>query len=80
MKCRPKMKEMMMYMTLVPAYGRDYKSGKEVKAAWEEGKDFRIASFGPDDGKYVNKNDAPRGATLKIRFKRLQNICVIKVK
>jgi hypothetical protein len=29
-----------MVLTLVPAYGRDYRSAKEVKAAFETGKDF----------------------------------------
>lgn len=29
-----------MFITLIPAYGRDYKSSKEVKADWEAGKDF----------------------------------------
>jgi hypothetical protein len=69
-----------MFMTLVPAYGRDYKSAKEVKAAWAEGKDFEIADYGPDMGRKVNKDDAPPGATLNIRYKRLMNICVVKVK
>ena len=67
----------MTYLTLVPAYGRDYKSSKEVKQAWAEGKDFAIASIGSGSG-YVNKDDAPKGATLNIRYKGLANICVIK--
>ena len=33
-------------MTLVPAYGRDYKSAAAVKADWQAGKDFRIATTG----------------------------------
>ena len=33
-------------MTLVPAYGRDYKSAAAVKADWEAGKDFQIAATG----------------------------------
>lgn len=68
-----------MYMTLVPAYGRDYKSSKEVKQDWANGKDFRIADMSsPDNGRYVNKQNAPTGATLNIRFKGLRNICQIK--
>ena len=51
-----------MFTTLVPAYGRDYKSAKEVKADWDAGKDFQIANaFSPDDGKYINKADARPG-------------------
>lgn len=67
-----------MFLTLVPAYGRDYKSGKEVKIAWSEGKDFVICTYGADNGKYMNKDDAPKGATLNIRFKQQRNICKIK--
>ena len=68
-----------MFITVVPAYGRDYKSQKEVKADWDAGKDFRIQDMmSPDDGRYVNKGDAPKGATLNIRFSKLMKICVIK--
>jgi hypothetical protein len=72
----------MSYVSAVPAYGRDYKSQKEVKAAWEEGKDFRIqAMMMPEyDGQYVNKDNCPPGLTLNIRYKRLTQVCVIKPK
>lgn len=70
-----------MGITLVPSYGRDYKSAKEVQAAWDAGKDFTIQSIGhPDDGRQINKGDAEReGGTFNIRYKGLQNIKVIKV-
>ena len=70
-----------MILTLVPAYGRDYKSGKEVQEAWDAGKDFQINQFGnPDDGRYINKQDAKPGMTLNIRYKKLTGVKVIKVK
>jgi len=71
-----------MGITLVPSYGRDYKNGKEVQAAWDAGKDFTIQSFGhPDDGRQINKQDAEReGGTFNIRYKKLTQIKVIKVK
>jgi hypothetical protein len=70
-----------MFLTLVPAYGRDYKNGKEVQADWDAGKDFIINNaFSPDDGRYINKQDAKPGMTLNIRYKRLMNIKQIKVK
>jgi hypothetical protein len=48
-----------MYVTLTPAYGRDYKSQKAVKADWAAGKDFIIETFGhPHEGKPINKQDA----------------------
>lgn len=33
------------YVTLTPAYGRDYKSRPAVIADWESGKDFTIQHF-----------------------------------
>lgn len=69
------------YITCVPAYGRDYKSKKEVQAAWDEGKDFRIEQFThPDDGRYINKNDLKPGMVLNIRYKKLAQVHVIKLK
>lgn len=71
----------MSYLTLVPAYGNDYKSGKEVQAAWDANKDFQIQQFNhPDDGRYINKQDAKPGMTLNIRYKRMTQVKVIKVK
>ena len=70
-----------MILTLVPSYGRDYKSGKEVQEAWDAGKDFQINQFmSPDDGRYINKQDAKPGTTLNIRYKKNTQVKVIKVK
>lgn len=44
-----------MYITVVPAYGRDYKSQKEVQEAWDANKDFQcvgVFQYG-----YINKLD-----------------------
>jgi len=64
-----------MYLSIVPAYGRDYRSAKAVRADWEAGKDFMDAC----SGRYLNKDDAPKGATLNVRYARLTKVCVIKV-
>lgn len=61
---------------VIPAYGRDYTSKAQVIAAWAAGKDFRIASVGPDDGRYVNVADYPEGQ-LQVRFAALRKVCVI---
>lgn len=67
-------------MTLTPAYGRDYKSAKEVKADWDANKDFIIADvFGGNCGRMVSKEQAPKG-TCVIRYKKLTQACVITVK
>lgn len=67
---------MTRYLSAVPAYGRDYKSKKEVLADWEAGKDFLIQDF--QESGYINKADKPAGVTLNIRYKKLTQICVIK--
>ncbi len=48
-----------MYLTVTPAYGRDYRTEAEVKKDWSEGKDFIIATvMHRDCGRYINKQDA----------------------
>lgn len=60
-----------MFLSVQPAYGRDYKSQKEVRAAWAAGKDFQINDMSsPDDGRYVNRDDLPAGVKLQVRFGR----------
>ena len=67
-----------MNMTLIPAYGRDYKTAKAAKADYAAGKDFLIAQFGhPYDGKPANKEDMA-GATVTLRFDSLRKITVTK--
>jgi hypothetical protein len=67
-------------MTLVPAYGRDYKSVKEVKAAFEAGNDFEIASIGPDCGRYVNRPQlVGLERSVMIRYAKLTKVVEVKV-
>jgi hypothetical protein len=66
-------------MTLVPAYGRDYKSGKAVKEAWAEGKDFIIADmFSGNDGRAINKADCKSGEIHMVRYKALTQLVQVK--
>ena len=68
-----------MFLTLVPAYGRDYKSGKAVQEDWDAGKDFQINDMSsPNDGAYINNADATPGS-YNIRYKKLTQVKVIKV-
>lgn len=58
-----------MYVTLVPAYGRDYKSAKAVKEDWNANKDFIISNlFHPSDGKPMNREQAQPGEKYMIRY------------
>ena len=71
----------MTILTLQPAYGRDYKSKAAVLADWNANKDFRIASYGPDMGRYINKDDtdhADQGYTLNFRYQRDTKIAVVR--
>ncbi len=66
-----------MYYELTPAYGRDYKSAKEIKAAWEAGKDF-VGDYSLNFA-YVNKQDIPKPCTVNLRYKRNTAVAVVKV-
>lgn len=69
-------------MTLVPRYGRDYKSKKEVLAAFDANKDFTVADISsPWDDKAVNKEDLKREGIRKvmIRYRKLTQIAVVKI-
>lgn len=67
-------------ITVVPTYGRDYKSKAAVLEAWAEGKDFKITDFfSGDDGRAVNKEDADReGVIIMARYDRLTKVVEIK--
>lgn len=70
------------YLEVTPAYGRDYKTQAEAKAAWDAGKDFILQDISsPWDGKPINKEDAKNGGytTVNIRFKRNTQVAVVKL-
>lgn len=60
--------------TLVPAYGRDYKSKEALVADWNEGKDFRIAG-----GPYIDAGSAARYGiqSVTIRYSQLRKVAVL---
>ena len=66
------------YYKLTPAYGRDYKSSKEVIADFEANKDFTgdyQLRF-----QYVNKEQIPKGSTVNLRYNNNRKLAVVKVK
>ncbi len=68
------------HITVIPAYGRDYKTQKEVLAAWNADQDFLIQSFGhPYDGKVMNRPQAKPGEVINIRYKGKTQVAVIRV-
>lgn len=58
----------MDWITVTPAYGRDYKNQKEAIADWNANKDFR-ETF---SGQYTNKEDCQKmGKKVIIRYGKL---------
>ena len=65
------------YLEVVPAYGRDYKSQKEVQADWAAGKDFQAVGLG--GGGYINKQDADRlGVKVLVRYAKQMKVYQVK--
>ena len=67
-------------LTVSAAYGRDFKSKKEILNYWNSNKDFQ--NLDPMvSGAYVNKQDAKRFKVgyLRVRYKNLMNIAEINV-
>lgn len=67
--------------TLVPAYGRDYRSKKAIQAALKEGRlDFRICDVSSrDDGRYVNGQQlsADGYTSVWVRYGNLRKIAQV---
>lgn len=58
-----------MFVTLVPAYGRDFKTAKAARESWRGGDDWRIdCMFCPDDGRYVSERDDCPQYRFTLRF------------
>jgi len=57
-------------MTLVPAYGRDYKSKKAVIEALAAKKDFiMLDMLSPRDGCYINLQDIQQEGIKEVKFR-----------
>lgn len=61
----------MNWIEVTPAYGRDYKNQKEVKADWNADKDFQDTA----SGSYINKSGAKAlGLKVIVRYAKLQKV------
>ena len=69
----------MSHLTLIPAYGRDYRSKAAALADWIAGKDFRSVGYGGEG--YINLEGALRAGvrTVNVRYQGLTKVAVIKV-
>ena len=66
----------MRYLTVTPAYGRDYRSKKEVQAAWDRGEDFQSQDF-QFSGYLNNRDKVDEDIVLMARYNKLQKIVEI---
>lgn len=69
-------------MELTPAYGRDYKTGKDAKAAFLSGKDWIVASmFDRYAGKPTNISDLCRAGerSVILRFNRMTKVTSVSL-
>ena len=69
----------MKWVTMIPAYGRDYHSAKAVRKDFEANKDFIIEDISsPYDGRPVNRQDLrATGASARIRYNKLRKIVML---
>ena len=69
-------------ITLVPRYGRDYKSRVEVEQAFRENKDFTVADMSSQwNGLAANRPDLAAAGikTARIRYRRNTQVVSIEV-
>lgn len=60
----------MRYITVTPAYGRDYKFGKDANADWLADKDFTIQDYSLSG--YINRSQAmEQGFKVTLRFSKM---------
>lgn len=66
--------------TLLPAYGRDYKTAKAVLMDFRSGKDFIIRYTGNADCyTYCNIKDCVIGETVKIRYDNQTHLVIYTI-
>jgi len=68
-----------MILTLMPAYGRDYKSKKALVEDFEAGKDFAVVGYGGSG--YTSRSEliAQGHREVKVRYKQGRQVTVLKL-
>lgn len=72
----------MKALTMVPAYGRDYKSKADAELALITGKDFQIMDISCKwDGSYCNLADLKTAGYThaRVRYNNLRDVALIEV-
>lgn len=60
------------YITLTPAYGRDYKSKKQILEDFDNERDFMVQP----SNQYINKQQITWPCTINFRYKQLRSVFV----
>ena len=69
----------MPYLGVSPAYGKDYKTKKELMEGYAAGHDFQIHDMNhPEYGRYININDHPVGTTFMVRHNKQMRVTPIE--
>jgi hypothetical protein len=71
-----------MRISVIPAYGRDYKSKREIEMSMKENLDFKISDISsPHDGRYINLAQIVEAGitTVNVRYAKLTKIHVVEV-
>lgn len=66
-----------MEFTLLPSYGRDYKSKAAVLADWNNGKDFTIAITGQQCS--IRDSKVLPGSQVGLRYNKKTQIVYVKL-
>lgn len=70
-------------MTILPAYGRDYKNKNDILKDWEDNKDFQICDVSSVfNGSYVNKREAEQFdlQEFNVRYAKKTKVAILKLK
>jgi hypothetical protein len=75
----------MVFIEVIPAYGRDYTNQKAAQADWDADKDFKVSEHSELGlaayGQYTNRADIKAmspGASVIIRYGKLQKVMQAK--
>lgn len=65
----------MLYLSAVPADGRDYETEAEVRDAWAKGEDFQVTELRLKGR--VNNDSLPDKTQVNVLFNKGTEICVL---
>lgn len=66
------------YLTISPAYARDYTKGRTAESEFRQGLDFKGESFSLG-GKYLSIRDFAKGTKVCIRYNKMTMVKVVTV-